>query len=64
MIILLHTKYTLELIAFLGMLFGTLAGISAYLISYSELARHFSTKEYPRKSALKTAMVTFVFLWY
>jgi len=61
MIIFLQPTYTLGLIALLGILFATLAGVSAYLITYSELARHFSTKEYPRKNALQAALVAFFF---
>jgi hypothetical protein len=55
MIIFLQPKYTLGLIALSGILFGTLAGVSAYLITYIELAGHFSTKEHPRKNALQAA---------
>jgi uncharacterized membrane protein SpoIIM required for sporulation len=44
-----------------GFFFGIIAGVMAFLISYSEYAKHFPTKSYPRKMALRSAVVTFFF---
>jgi len=46
-----------------GVSFGVIAGIITYLITYSELVKHFAEKEYPRKLAIRSALVAFgVFL--
>ncbi len=45
----------------IGVFFGVLAGIMTFLISYSELVKHFATKELPIRISIKSAVVTFVF---
>ena len=45
----------------IGVFFGVLAGIMTFLISYSELVKHFATKELPIRNSIKSAIVTFVF---
>ncbi len=44
----------------IGGLFGFLASLMAYLISYNEWIHHYPTKKEPRKIALRTAIFTFV----
>ncbi len=52
----------LPLLLALGVLFGLLAAACAYVISYAELRRRFlSPGQNPRRMALRTAAVTFVF---
>jgi hypothetical protein len=45
----------------LGSIFGALAAVSAYLITYQEYIRHFPDKARPRKMALRMALVAFLF---
>ena len=47
----------------LGVVFGIIAGIMIFLISYIELSRHYVTKDIPFKSSLKSAIVTLVFFF-
>ena len=52
----------LPLLLMLGTVFGVLAAACAYLISYAELRRRFLRPDQnPRRMALQTAVVTFVF---
>ncbi len=52
----------LSLLLALGAIFGLLAAACAYLISYAELRRRFLRPDQnPRRMALNTATVTFVF---
>jgi len=52
----------LPLLLALGVVFGALAAACAYLISYAELRRRFLRPDQnPRRMALETAVVTFVF---
>jgi|HubBroStandDraft_1064217.scaffolds.fasta_scaffold1623239_1 hypothetical protein len=51
-----------SIFAGLGVLFGTLAGLSAYLILYGEYRRHFAgDTKVPRPMALRGALFTFGF---
>jgi len=45
----------------LGLIFGILAAASAYLITYQEYVNHFPDKSKPRRMAIKTASVVFLF---
>ena len=45
----------------IGVLFGLIAALMAYLITYNEWIRHYPTKKEPRAMALKAAIITFVF---
>ncbi len=52
----------LPLLLALGVLFGALAAACAYVISYTEARRRFLRPDQnPRRMALQTAVVTFVF---
>ncbi len=52
----------LPLLLALGALFGALAAACAYIISYTELRRRFLRPDQnPRRMALHTAVVTFLF---
>ena len=45
----------------IGLTFSPIAAIMAFLITYNEYRRHYSTETKPRKMALEVAIVTFVF---
>jgi hypothetical protein len=47
----------------IGLIFGSLAGLMAYLITYNEYTRHYQTKKEPRKMALEAAVFTFFFFF-
>jgi hypothetical protein len=48
---------------FIGVVFGSLAALSAYMIAYHEYRqRMLRLDQNPRKMAMQTAMVTFVFI--
>lgn len=48
---------------FIGVVFGTLAAMSAYAIAYHEYRqRMLRLDQNPKKMALQTAMVTFIFI--
>ncbi len=52
----------LSLLLAIGTVFGALAAGCAYVISYTELRRRFLRPDQnPRRMALQTAVVTFVF---
>ena len=46
---------------FIGAVFGIIAGLMTYLISYNELIKHFADKRIPIKVSLKSAMISLVF---
>jgi len=50
---------TLRFFALLGGVFGVLAAMMAYLITFGEYTHHFPDTRMPRKLALETAVVTF-----
>ena len=43
----------------IGAIFGFIAALMAYLITYNEYLHHYQTKKEPRKMALETAIITF-----
>jgi len=45
----------------IGLVFGPLAALSAYLITYGEYQHHYPDKKTPRKLALEAAIGTLVF---
>ncbi len=45
----------------LGAVFGGLAAICSFLISYAEWTHHYTSKKEPIKHSLEMALVTFVF---
>jgi H+/Cl- antiporter ClcA len=47
----------------LGLVFGVLAGASAYVIAYSEYKRNWSFSGSAVRMALRTAFVTFAFFF-
>lgn len=56
------TNPVLPLFVIVGVIFGALAAAAAYLISYHEYRqRMLRVDQNPRRMALTTAMVTFVF---
>jgi hypothetical protein len=49
------------LLLIIGLIFGTLGSLCAYLITYKEWEHHYPTPEIPRRMALETAIFTFIF---
>jgi len=47
----------------LGLVFGLLAGASAFVIAYAEYKRNWAFSGNPVHHALRTALVTFVFFF-
>jgi H+/Cl- antiporter ClcA len=47
----------------IGVVFGFLASLMAYLITYNEWVHHYPTKKEPRKIALEAAIFTFIFFF-
>jgi uncharacterized protein YybS (DUF2232 family) len=47
----------------IGGIFGFLAALMAYLITYNEWMHHYPTKKEPRKIALEVAIFTFIFFF-
>jgi len=47
-------------IYFIFIPFALIAGMMAYLITYNEWMRHYSTKKEPKKIALEMAFFTFI----
>lgn len=45
----------------IGLVFGSLAALMAYLITYDEYIHHYPTMKEPRKIALESAIATFIF---
>ena len=50
-----------SLMILVGLIFGSLGAVMAYLITYSEWIHHYPDKKRPRKMALETAIFTFIF---
>ena len=49
------------MVVFIAAIFGCLAALMAYLITYNEYAHHFNDKREVIKTAVKTAIITFIF---
>ncbi len=49
------------LLLVIGLTFGTLAALMAYLITYKEWEHHYSSPKIPRRMALETAIFTLLF---
>ena len=49
------------LLLIIGLIFGSLGALMAYLITYKEWIHHYTSPEIPRKMALETALFTFIF---
>lgn len=45
----------------IGLVFGALGALTAYLITYKEWAHHYLDNKQPKKMALEAAAVAFVF---
>jgi H+/Cl- antiporter ClcA len=45
----------------LGLLFGIIAGLMAFLITYIEYVKNYAFKEFSRKMAIKAGVTTFIF---
>lgn len=52
--------FTLFLV--IGVIFGSLAGSMAFLITYNEYSRHYTGRKRPIILSLRTAIFTFVFM--
>ncbi len=48
------------IVVIVGIIFGFLASVMAFVITYNEYARHFPGTDKPRKLALEAAFFTFV----
>jgi hypothetical protein len=48
----------------IGVVFGILAAMMAYLITYNEWISHYSTKKEPRRTALEAAIYTFFIFFF
>jgi len=44
----------------IGVVFGVMAGLMTYIISYNELVKHFADKRIPIKISLRSALVSFI----
>jgi H+/Cl- antiporter ClcA len=47
----------------IGVIFGAIAALMAYLITYNEWMHHYPTKKKPRKMALEAAIFAFIFFF-
>jgi Mg/Co/Ni transporter MgtE len=47
----------------IGLIFGILAGMMAYVITYGEYVHHYPDKKQPRKIALQAGFFAFAFLF-
>ncbi len=45
----------------IGLIFGSLGAICAYLITYKEWEHHYPSPEIPKKMAMETAIFTLIF---
>jgi len=54
---------TFNLFLAIGGVFGFLAALMAYLITYNEYMHHYPTKKEPRKMALEAAILAFLFFF-
>ena len=50
----------MQFVLMIGVIFGGLGAIAAYIITYGEYAHHYAGSEEPRKIALQTALVAFM----
>jgi len=49
------------LLLIIGLIFGSLGALMAYLITYKEWMHHYTLPKIPRRMALETAVFTFIF---
>ncbi len=49
------------LLLIIGLIFGSLGALMAYLITYKEWMHHYTSPKIPRRIALETAVFTLVF---
>jgi H+/Cl- antiporter ClcA len=54
---------TFNLFLGIGLIFGFLAALMVYLITYNEWLHHYPTKKKPRKMALEAAIFAFIFFF-
>ena len=54
---------SLDLFIAIGGVFGFLASLMAYLITYNEYMHHYQSSKEPRKLALQAAIFTFIFFF-
>lgn len=54
---------SLDLFIGIGGVFGFLAALMAYLITYNEYMHHYQTSKEPRKMALQAAIFAFIFFF-
>jgi H+/Cl- antiporter ClcA len=47
----------------IGIIFGALSFLFAYLITYNELIRHYPTKKEPKKMAKEIGIFAFIFFF-
>ena len=50
----------MQFVLMIGVIFGGLGAVAAYIITYSEYAHHFADAKAPRKIALEIALVAFM----
>ncbi len=53
--------HVFSLVLVIGVIFGSLGALCAYLITYKEWEHHYPPPEIPRRMALETAVFTFIF---
>lgn len=51
----------LYLLLVIGLVFGSLGAVMAYLITYKEWERHYPSPKIPRRTAFETAVFTLLF---
>lgn len=54
---------TLSLFLMIGVIFGILAALMAYLITYNEWIHHYTIPKEPRKIAFQAAIFAFLFFF-
>jgi hypothetical protein len=47
----------------IGLVFGAIAGLMAYVVTYGEYVHHYPDKTQPRKIALQAGFTAFAFLF-
>jgi hypothetical protein len=52
---------TLRFFALIGVIFGVLAAMMAFIITFGEYTHHYPDARTPRRLAMEAALVTFVF---
>lgn len=50
-----------SLLLVIGLVFGSLAALMAYLITYKEWEHHYPSPKIPRRMAIETAIFTLLF---